>query len=121
MQSSSLFDKLDARPQIQVVGICQDDLGADLMEFAWGRGLDRSLRRHWHERRRPHRAVSRGHRPKTRLGVGVFLYHAKAEHEEGNYTCVPGACGLVGRFSRFPAALQPPSPGVKLKRTKAKP
>src|SRR5947209_19199969 len=98
MQSTRLFDKIDARPQIQMVGIGQNDLGADLAQFMRGRCLNRSLGCYWHECRRLYRAVSRTHQAKTSLGVGILLYHAKAEHEEGNYTRAPEASGFVGSF-----------------------
>ena len=59
VQAAAARDQLVARPQEQVIGVAEDDLGADRLEVAVQRRLDRALRAHRHERRRLHDAVRR--------------------------------------------------------------
>ena len=58
--------QLVAGPQGQVVGVAEDDLGADLLEVAVQRGLDRALRADGHERGRLDDAVRRVERAEAR-------------------------------------------------------
>ena len=50
-------DQLVAGPQEQVIGVAEDDLGAELFQVALAHRLDGALRADRHERRRLHHAV----------------------------------------------------------------
>src|SRR5262249_48418589 len=54
-----------ARAQVQMIGVAEDDLGADVLEIAMGDGLDRSAGAHRHEGRRLHDTVPRPQLPAT--------------------------------------------------------
>src|SRR5262245_27538509 len=70
MQPTSAGDQLVARPQIQVIGVAEDDLRAGLLEIAVERRLDASLRADRHERGCLHDAVRRAQLAQTRTAVG---------------------------------------------------
>ena len=53
-------DQVVARAQPQVVGVAEDDLGAELLELLRVQRLDRSLGADRHEHRGFHRAVGQG-------------------------------------------------------------
>src|SRR5262245_30768405 len=54
-----------------MIGVAQDDPGADRFEIAMGDALDRALRADRHERRRLDDAVRRRHHAASRRAVGV--------------------------------------------------
>ena len=51
VQPAKGFDDLTARPQVQVIGIAENDLGAGLEEILRRQGLDRPQGSHRHENR----------------------------------------------------------------------
>jgi len=57
MQPAHAADSLMARPQVEVVGVAEDDLRAQLFEHVLGDGLDGAGRAHRHEDRRLDGAV----------------------------------------------------------------
>src|SRR5688500_8585646 len=59
METAAPSDQLVARAQEQVVGVAEDDLGAELLQVAMERGFDRALGAHRHEGRCLHDAVRR--------------------------------------------------------------
>ncbi len=59
VQPAEVADEFAARPQVQVVGVAKDDLGADFKEVDGGDGLDRSLGADGHEDRGLDGAVKR--------------------------------------------------------------
>ena len=59
MQAAEPRDQLVARAQEQVIGVAEDDCGADRLEVAVQRRLDAALRADGHERRRLDDAVRR--------------------------------------------------------------
>ena len=71
VESAAPRDQVVAGPQIEMVGVAQQDLGADRLEVAVGHALHRALRADRHERRRLHLAVRRRHTPAPGAAVGV--------------------------------------------------
>ena len=59
VQPAAPRDQIVAGAQVEVIGVAEDDLGADLFEIAMGDALDRALRADRHERRRLDDAVRR--------------------------------------------------------------
>jgi hypothetical protein len=57
VQAAQVADQFAARPQIEVVGVAEDDLGADLAQLGRRQRLDRGLGAHRHEDGRLHQAV----------------------------------------------------------------
>ena len=57
MEPAERADALRARPQIEMIGIGEDDLRAEIVEVAMRDRLDGALRADGHECRRIHRAV----------------------------------------------------------------
>ncbi len=49
MKSARRRDSLGARPQIEMVGICENDFRADVLQITMGHRLDRPLSAHCHE------------------------------------------------------------------------
>ena len=70
-------DEIVAGPQIQVIGVAQQDLGADRFEIAVRDAFHGALRPDRHERRRLDVAVGGGHDAAARAAVRVC--HAKVE------------------------------------------
>ena len=68
-----LADQLVPRPQVEVVGVAQDDLGAGLLEPLRRHGLHGSLGPHGHEDGRAHLSVGGCHPPEAGPGVRVCL------------------------------------------------
>ena len=61
MQAAEAADQLMAGPDVEMVGVAEDDLGAQLLEVFRGHALDRGLGAHRHEDRGLHRAVQGAH------------------------------------------------------------
>ena len=97
VQSAGLLNPLKPRPQIQMVGVGQDDFGPDFAQFARGHGLDCCLGRHRHEGGGLHPTVSRHHTAQACLGVGIGVGHTETKHV---------ALVLPGRCMRFWAGVQ---------------
>jgi hypothetical protein len=57
MQSAEITHELVARPQVQVVGVGEDDLGARAPEIAWIETFHAPLGRYGHKGRRVDRSV----------------------------------------------------------------
>jgi hypothetical protein len=70
-------DQVGTGPQIEMVGVAQQDRGADRFEVAVGQAFHRALRTDRHERRRLHLAMRGRHTPAARAAIGVS--HAEAE------------------------------------------
>src|SRR5262245_12102326 len=70
VQPASPRDQLVAGPQIQVIGVAEDDLRARLFQSAVARRLDASLRADRHERGCLHDAVRCAQLAQTRSAVG---------------------------------------------------
>ena len=71
VQPATPGNQLVARTQVQVIGVAEDDLRADLLEVAMPHRLDRSLRPDRHEGRRLHDAVRRLELAEPRGAVGA--------------------------------------------------
>jgi hypothetical protein len=63
VQAAHFADQLVAGPQPQVVGVAEDDLRSELLDFGRMQGLDRALGAHRHENRGLHRAMRQTSRP----------------------------------------------------------
>ena len=70
VQAAAPRDQLVARPQQQVIGVGEDDLGARILEVAMPNRLDRALRADRHERRRLDDAVRRLELAEARRAIG---------------------------------------------------
>ena len=57
VKSAELADQFMAGPQPEVVGVSEDDLGSELLDFRRMQGFDRPLGADRHENRRFHRAM----------------------------------------------------------------
>ena len=71
VQPAAPRDQVVAGPQIQMVGVAQENLGAQVFEIAVGHALDGALRAHGHEGRRFDRPVRRGHHAAARGAVAM--------------------------------------------------
>ena len=71
MQAATTRDEIVARAQVQMIGIAQDDLGADRLEIAVRDAFDGALRADGHERRRLDGAVRGRQHAAPRGAVGV--------------------------------------------------
>ena len=71
MQAARTRDELVPRPQEQVVGVRENDLGANLGEIPVGHGLDGATGPNRHERWRPHDAVWGPQLATTRQAIGM--------------------------------------------------
>src|SRR5690349_600880 len=69
VQPASSSDQLVARPQIQVIGVAENDLRASLFQVAMMRRLDAPLRADRHERGRLHDTVWRAQLAEARVAV----------------------------------------------------
>src|ERR1700682_4919974 len=75
MQPAELADQLMPWPQIQMMGVGEDDFSAQFFERALRQALDRRRRAHRHEKRLPPRAVWRRQLSTTRtrrIGLGYL-------------------------------------------------
>jgi hypothetical protein len=81
VQAAGGADDLEARAQVQVVGVAEDDPGVEgrRLELAGGHGLDRALGADRHEHRQRDRAA-RGVQP---AGPGVAEHALDLEGEAG--------------------------------------
>ena len=77
VQAAAARDQIVAGPQVQVIGVAQQDLGARSFDIAVRDAFDGALRADRHERRRVDVAVSRRHDAAARAAVGVC--HAEVE------------------------------------------
>ena len=59
VQSAGAGDEIAARPEEQVVGVPEDDLGPEVLEIAMRDRLDGAARAHRHKHRRVHDTMRR--------------------------------------------------------------
>jgi hypothetical protein len=71
MQAAEGADAPGAGAQVQVIGICEDDLRTQIVEIPMRHGFHRALRAHGHERGRLHGTVRRRQHASPRGAVGV--------------------------------------------------
>ena len=71
VQSPHLADEPMPGPQVEMVGVAEDDLGAQLPQIGLAKGLHRSLRPHRHERGGVNTAAGVGEYAGARGGIGV--------------------------------------------------
>ena len=83
MQPAGPRDQLVARPQEEVIGVAEDDLGAEILEVAMGDRLDRAARADRHEGRRLDDAVRRPQLAAARGAVAM----RDAEVERAGRSC----------------------------------
>ena len=77
MQPACRVDDLHARPDVQMVGVAQNDLRAHLLQFAGINGLHRRLSAHGHEHGRVNHTMLGAQPPETRFGTGISLEQLK--------------------------------------------
>src|SRR5262245_40866459 len=70
VQSAPTRNQLISRPQIEVIGVAEDDLRSRLLQIAVAHRLDASLRANRHERRRLNDAVQHAQLAQPRTAVG---------------------------------------------------
>lgn len=80
VQAAGLLDDILPRPQIQMIGIAQDDLGAQGFQVPVVHGLDRSLGADGHENGRLDDAMVRSDAPQTGTSVFFFFYDFVTKH-----------------------------------------
>jgi len=73
MQTAGGGDDFESGPDVQMVRVAEDDLGATLDEFARVHGLDGGLGAHGHVNRRFHGAARRGQATQPRLRSEIGL------------------------------------------------
>ena len=71
VQAAAPGDELVAGPQVEVIGVAQDDFRAEVLEVPRREGLDRPARADRHERRRLHVAVGGPQHAAPRRSVAV--------------------------------------------------
>ena len=71
VQAAAARDQVVAGPQIEMIGVAEQDLGAEPLEIAVRDALDRALRADGHERRRLDLAVRRRQHAGARASIGV--------------------------------------------------
>ena len=74
---------LDGRnpgPQVEVIGVAQDDAGADFVQVLRGQGLHRGVGPHRHEHRGFDHPPGRGDLPQPGPGRAGGFYETKVEH-----------------------------------------
>ena len=69
LHAAKLSHHLDARPQIKVIGVVQQDLDAQLFQRVLRHALDRGQRAHGHEDGRLHLAMRREEAPGARRAI----------------------------------------------------
>ena len=77
VQPARLLDQFLAGADVQVIGVGEDDLRADLVQFARGRPLDGRLRAHRHKDRGLDVAVRGMHNAAPRMGFRVLFDKVK--------------------------------------------
>ena len=80
VDTTGLADDVDAGPQVQVVGVGEDDLGVQGLELGVGDALDGGLRAHGHEDRRLDVTMWRMQAAQARSASGVGRYEVEFEH-----------------------------------------
>ena len=88
VQPAEIGDAAVARAQEQVVGVAQDDGGADALEVAVQRRFHAALGADGHERGRLHQAMRRGERTEARAAVGRAQAESEAGHRYYSYLTV---------------------------------
>src|SRR5262249_2873422 len=78
MKAAASRDEIVARPQIEVIGVAEQDLRAEFFEIPVRDAFDGALRADRHERRRLHVAVRRG--DDTGACESGAVRNAEAEH-----------------------------------------
>jgi hypothetical protein len=73
MQSTRGGDDLESRPDVEVIGVAQDDLSAHLFQFARVERLDAGLGAHRHEHGRVNHSVCRRQPAQAGLSRRVIL------------------------------------------------
>ena len=71
VQAAVRFDHVQARAQVQMEGVAEDDLGAELADLFGQHALDRTIGADRHERRRFHRAARESQPAAARGAVGL--------------------------------------------------
>src|SRR6185295_4230817 len=71
MQAATARDQIVAGPEVQMVGVAEEDLGAQRLEIAMRDPLHRALRADRHERRRLDGTVRGRHYTATRAPFGM--------------------------------------------------
>ena len=94
VKPAGLFQNVDSRPEIQMIGITEDDLGPDhAFQFVLVYGLDRSGGTYRHEDRCLDSAVRRLDQAGPGFGMEVFMFYRKIQR-------VYSFCRLAGNQSR---------------------
>lgn len=83
MQPSQALDQLRPGPQIQVIGICQQDAKVELLDQIPGRqAFHAALRAHRHEHRRLDHSVRRMKQPGACARLGAFRHDFEAHSSQ---------------------------------------
>ena len=80
MQAASFTQDFQARPQIKMIGIAQDDLRTQVLHLFIGHSLDCATRANRHENRRLHIAMSRMQHATTGSAMAILLGYLKYWH-----------------------------------------
>jgi hypothetical protein len=86
METAASRNQSITRPEIQMIGVAQEDLGAEVQEISMGDAFHRALRPDGHERRRLDVAVRRRHHAaaRTLIGVGDAKEKGSVGHREAS-------------------------------------
>ncbi len=106
VQAAGGADDFESGPDIEVVGVAEDDLRAHLQQFARVERLDAGLRADGHEHRRVHDAVRGGQFSEARFGrrIGFEQFkHRAAKLSDANETSTSRSAAIFSR-SIFSAA-----------------
>ncbi len=77
VQAASLFDNLGTGPQVQVIGVAQNDLRLDVMQLGHGDSFHRGPGADWHKDRRLNGSASGLDRSGTSSALAVLLMQSE--------------------------------------------
>jgi hypothetical protein len=60
VEAAEVFDKIDAGAEVEVVGVAEENVGAEAADIVGGEGLDGALSSHGHEGRGGNLTVESG-------------------------------------------------------------
>ena len=109
VQPAAPRDQIVAGPQVQMVGVAEQNLSAERFQIAMRDAFHGALRAHRHERRRLDIAVRRRHHAAPRAPVAVR--HAKAE-----WCHLPGEQFTIRNWNAEHHLLRMPDTGTTLER-----
>ena len=89
MQAASLLDKILAGPEMQVIGVGENDFGVGVLQLIAGERLDAGLGAHGHEHRGLDNAVRRVQPTAARAGLLAYMQKLEFKCQFVYLLCAP--------------------------------